>query len=579
YRGKRRAVDEDERRAHGRGGRRRVAARGAALGCLRDRRPLGRRSGGPRRRRARLRHRLRVGVVRAERRPPRRRRSDAGTARDGPPPAARDRHRVPARPGAGGVRAAAGRLVRPRRLRVRRLAVGRSRALARGGGAAAAARRPAALPDHVVARAPLHAGRGRGADREPPRPSALRAVGGALGRLCRRGVPSLARRVDPAAACERLRRRRTARAAGAGGRAGPRLLLRDPGRVGAPLARRGSLGGASPVSWQESVAANVADWTQANAEHTDASAQRAWTHEGILWGVFAIPEEQVRALPEDVSGLDVVELGCGTAYFGSWRGRAAAGQKLRPRPLRIRRIALGGSLALGAGGCAAPAAGRPPRLPRQLDARLPLRPVRRGAGRRGAPARPVRHVPDAVGGHDRDRVPPLAQRLDRPPARARARARGAARAAPAPRGGRSELLRLRHGRLGREVARRGDLGSAQDMTIVRLPSWPEVLRGPWALRLRSGGTGVWLMRGEADAVPELECRFLDSRAARTTSGALEELGEAFQLEVPLGAFADLPDAVAGDATIALLVLDADRLLSDEPEALASLVGALRDASD
>lgn len=117
------------------------------------------------------------------------------------------------------------------------------------------------------------------------------------------------------------------------------------------------------------------------------------------------------------------------------------------------------------------------------------------------------------------------------------------------------------------------------MSFVRLPSWPEVLRGPWALRLRSGGSGVWLMRGEADEVPELECRFLDGRAARTTSGALEELGQAFELEEPLGAFGDLPDAVAGDATIALLVLDTDRLLSEEPQALAPLVAALRDASD
>jgi hypothetical protein len=87
------------------------------------------------------------------------------------------------------------------------------------------------------------------------------------------------------------------------------------------------------------------------------------------------------------------------------------------------------------------------------------------------------------------------------------------------------------------------------------------------------------MRGEADAVPDLQCRFLDSRAARTTAGALEELGQAFQLEVPLGAFGDLPDAVAGNETIALLVLDTDRLLSEEPEALAPLLGALRDASD
>lgn len=73
----------------------------------------------------------------------------------------------------------------------------------------------------------------------------------------------------------------------------------------------------------DSVAANIAEWTETNAQHTDANAQRAWEHEGILWGVFAIPEAQVRALPE-VSGLDVVELGCGTAYFGSWLARRGA---------------------------------------------------------------------------------------------------------------------------------------------------------------------------------------------------------------------------------------------------------------
>jgi SAM-dependent methyltransferase len=77
------------------------------------------------------------------------------------------------------------------------------------------------------------------------------------------------------------------------------------------------------VSTDDSIAANIAEWTQTNAEHTDAGARRAWEHEGILWGVFAIPEEQVRALP-DVNGLDVVELGCGTAYFGSWLARRGA---------------------------------------------------------------------------------------------------------------------------------------------------------------------------------------------------------------------------------------------------------------
>jgi ubiquinone/menaquinone biosynthesis C-methylase UbiE len=73
----------------------------------------------------------------------------------------------------------------------------------------------------------------------------------------------------------------------------------------------------------DSIAANIADWTRTNEEYTDANADRAWTHEGILWGVFAIPEEQVGALP-DVNGLDVVELGCGTAYFGSWLARRGA---------------------------------------------------------------------------------------------------------------------------------------------------------------------------------------------------------------------------------------------------------------
>jgi hypothetical protein len=117
------------------------------------------------------------------------------------------------------------------------------------------------------------------------------------------------------------------------------------------------------------------------------------------------------------------------------------------------------------------------------------------------------------------------------------------------------------------------------MTMIRLPSWGEVLRGPWALRLRSGGTGAWLMRSEADTVPELSCRWLDGRAARTAAGALEELGQAFELDVPLGGFGDLPAAVDARQTIALLVLDADRLLADETEALTPLVAALKESSD
>src|SRR2546427_11805815 len=94
---------------------------------------------------------------------------------------------------------------------------------------------------------------------------------------------------------------------------------------------------------------------------------------------------------------------------------------------------------------------------------------RGGDGRRGAAPRSVRDVPDSVGRRDRNRVPHLARRLDQAAARERLRDRSAPRAAPAPGGGRSELLRLRHRRVGSEVARRGDLGRPQDMSVPPPP--------------------------------------------------------------------------------------------------------------
>ena len=72
----------------------------------------------------------------------------------------------------------------------------------------------------------------------------------------------------------------------------------------------------SPDASADSVAANVAQWTKSNAEYTDPSAQRAWARDEITWGVFGIPDASIGALGE-VAGLDVVELGCGTAYFSA----------------------------------------------------------------------------------------------------------------------------------------------------------------------------------------------------------------------------------------------------------------------
>jgi SAM-dependent methyltransferase len=68
---------------------------------------------------------------------------------------------------------------------------------------------------------------------------------------------------------------------------------------------------------------NVANWTRANEEYTDASAERAWAQDEITWGVFELPESELNVLG-DVDGLDVVELGCGTAYFSAWLARRGA---------------------------------------------------------------------------------------------------------------------------------------------------------------------------------------------------------------------------------------------------------------
>ena len=68
---------------------------------------------------------------------------------------------------------------------------------------------------------------------------------------------------------------------------------------------------------------NRASWTKANAEYTDRQGREAWARDAVEWGVYGIPERDVRALP-DVAGKEVVELGCGTAYFGAWLKRLGA---------------------------------------------------------------------------------------------------------------------------------------------------------------------------------------------------------------------------------------------------------------
>ena len=71
------------------------------------------------------------------------------------------------------------------------------------------------------------------------------------------------------------------------------------------------------------VAINREGWTRANAEYTDRQARGAWAQEEITYGKWQLRESDLRVLPE-IEGKDVIELGCGTAYFGAWLKRAGA---------------------------------------------------------------------------------------------------------------------------------------------------------------------------------------------------------------------------------------------------------------
>lgn len=80
-------------------------------------------------------------------------------------------------------------------------------------------------------------------------------------------------------------------------------------------------------------------WTATNAEYTDAAAREAWAREEIMWGAFNIPESEVGVLG-DVDGLDVIDLGCGTAYVSAWfarRGARPVGVDVTPAQLETAR--------------------------------------------------------------------------------------------------------------------------------------------------------------------------------------------------------------------------------------------------
>lgn len=67
------------------------------------------------------------------------------------------------------------------------------------------------------------------------------------------------------------------------------------------------------------------------AEWHAEPGRRAWAMPDIGWGIWDMPEAELGALgpPEELRGLDAIELGCGTAYFSAWLA------KLGMRPVGV----------------------------------------------------------------------------------------------------------------------------------------------------------------------------------------------------------------------------------------------------
>lgn len=88
------------------------------------------------------------------------------------------------------------------------------------------------------------------------------------------------------------------------------------------------------------------DHVRVNREHWErqaadwvAAGERNWDTEPS-WGIWGIPESELGLLPSDMTGMDAIELGCGTGYVSAWmarRGARVVGVDVSPSQLATAR--------------------------------------------------------------------------------------------------------------------------------------------------------------------------------------------------------------------------------------------------
>jgi SAM-dependent methyltransferase len=89
----------------------------------------------------------------------------------------------------------------------------------------------------------------------------------------------------------------------------------------------------------EHVRANREAWDRYAADYAEAGG-RWWALTEPQWGIWHIPESELRMLPDDLEGVDAIELGCGTAYVSAWlarRGAHVVGIDNSPKQLETAR--------------------------------------------------------------------------------------------------------------------------------------------------------------------------------------------------------------------------------------------------
>jgi SAM-dependent methyltransferase len=75
----------------------------------------------------------------------------------------------------------------------------------------------------------------------------------------------------------------------------------------------------------EHVAANRVYWDGYAPEWVEPG-ERNWRQQPgeETWGIFGLPEADLRMLPDELAGRDAIELGCGTGYVSAWMARRGA---------------------------------------------------------------------------------------------------------------------------------------------------------------------------------------------------------------------------------------------------------------